>query len=118
MDSGRKPYNLEDRTLLFSKDLIRVLKSLSTTPIIRRLVDQLIRSGTSIGANYREANDQLSKKDALFRLRIARKEGKETSYWIELLMEACPERADDFRPLLVESKELRNILTSIIDQSQ
>lgn len=77
--------DLEERTLEFSKQVITFCKELPKNTVNFKLIDQLIRSATSIGANYREANDSLGKKDFINRLRIARKEAKETSYWLELV---------------------------------
>lgn len=106
--------NLEDRTLEFSKHLIVFCKNLPQNNINHNLINQLIRSGTSIGANYREANDCLGKKDFVNRLRIARKEAKETSYWLELIKDSN----SDINTVwyIQEVKELRNILSSIISK--
>ena len=84
-------YNLEDRTLQFSKDIIALCKELFRNGINLPLISQIVRSATSVGANYREANDGLGKKDFVLRLRIARKEAKESSYWLELLAESNPQ---------------------------
>jgi four helix bundle protein len=112
------PYrNLEERTLLFAKEVLRMCQSLPKGTINHRLVDQLIRSAGSIGANYREANDAISKRDFIHRLRIARKEAKETSYWLDLIREANPERDDLMLTLRKETIELRNILSAIIQKS-
>lgn len=92
-------------------------QSLPKGTINHRLVDQLIRSAGSIGANYREANDAISKRDFIHRLRIARKEAKETSYWLDLIREANPERDDLMLTLRKETIELRNILSAIIQKS-
>lgn len=78
-----------------------------------KLIDQLIRSAGSIGANYREANDALSKKDFVHRLKISRKEAKETIYWLKLLQEANTSNKK-IQPLISEAEELRNILSAII----
>ncbi|KKS80883.1 MAG: hypothetical protein UV56_C0005G0003 [Candidatus Woesebacteria bacterium GW2011_GWC1_43_10b] len=106
--------NLEDRTLEFSKKIISFCKELPNNRINFNLINQLIRSATSIGANYREANDSLGKKDFLNRLRIARKEAKETSYWLEPIQHFNKDSNADF--LIQETKELRNILSSIIQK--
>lgn len=110
-------YDLEDRTLKFSTELISLCKRLPKNPINLPLIGQMIRSGTSIGANYREANDGLGKKDFVHSLRIARKEAKETSYWLELLLGANLDYKVDFELLINECIELRNILSSIIKKS-
>ncbi len=73
-----KEFDLEKRTTEFAKDVIRLCKILPKNIINNRLVDQIIRSAGSIGANYREANDALGNKDFLHRLKISRKEAKET----------------------------------------
>lgn len=110
--------NLEDRTLEFAKVVIHLCKDLPKNTVNFELLKQLVRSGTSIGANYREANDALSKKDFLHRMRISRKEAKETQYWLELIIEANPEFKERIEPLLQESMELVKILSSIIVKSQ
>lgn len=105
-------FDLEPRSLEFAKEVIRLCKKLPNNTVNFKLVDQLVRSGGSIGANYREANDSLGKKDFVNRLRIARKEAKETIFWLELLKEANFEiKIDD---LIHEATELRNILSAII----
>jgi four helix bundle protein len=109
---------LEDRTLEFSKRVIRLCKELQKDVINIELIKQIIRSATSIGANYREANECLGKKDFLHRLRISRKEAKETTYWLELIIEANPEKKKEAELLLQETIELRNILSSIITKSE
>lgn len=111
-----KEYDLEKRTLKFAKDVIHLCKKIPKTITNTELVKQLVKSGTSVGANYREANESLGKKDLVFRLKIARKEAKESTYWLELIVEANPAFNDTIKPLLQESKELRNILTSIINK--
>jgi len=112
------PYNLEDRTLEFSKRIIRLCKELSKNTVNIELTKQLMRSAGSVGANYREANESLGKKDFVHRLRIARKEAKEANYWLELVKEQNPDIGERMDNLLKEIKELRNILSSIIEKSK
>jgi four helix bundle protein len=107
-------YDLEDRTLEFSKQVLGLCRKLPKEVINNPLVNQLIRSSTSVGANYREANDSLGKKDFAHRVRIARKEAKESTYWLELVLEANPRFSEEINTLIKESLELRNILSSII----
>lgn len=111
-------YDLEERTLKFSKRLIRMVQALPKNDINRHQCDQCLRSGTSIGANYREANDAVGKRDFLFRLRISRKEAKENTYWLQLISEANPVFADRMKYLIQESKELTYILSAIISKSE
>ena len=76
---------------------------------------QLIRSSGSVGANYIEANEKLGNKDFIFRLKIARKEAKESGYWLRLLKVSNPEN-EEIITLLKESEELRKIISSIINK--
>ena len=78
------------------------------------LVKQLVRAGSSIGANYREANGAASKKDFNNKIRISLKEAKETHYWLQLVIEANDEFQKRMEPLLQESLELIKIFSSII----
>lgn len=113
-----KEFDLESRTTKFAKAVIRLCHSLPRRPINDRLVSQVVGSAGSIGANYREANDALWKKDFLQRLKIARREAKETEHWLELLIEANNDKTHAILPLLQEAKELRLIFSAIINRSQ
>jgi four helix bundle protein len=81
-----------------------------------RLIGQVVGSSGSIGANYREANDSLGKKDLVLRMKIARREAKETMHWLELIAEANPGISKRMGKLAQESKELKNILSAIINK--
>lgn len=105
-------YDLEQRTLIFAKQIVIFCKNLPNNTINFKLIDQLIRSAGSIGANYREANDSLGKQDFIHKLRIARKESKETIFWLELVKEANINIKTD--NLIDECCQLRNILSAII----
>jgi len=113
-----KQYDLEDRTLEFGKRVIRLSKALPKNTVNFKLTDQFIRSGTSMGANYREANETETKKDFNYRIRICRKEGKETIYWLNLIIEANPEFKERIRPLLQETTELVKIFAAILEKSK
>ncbi len=113
-----KQYDLEDRTLEFSKRLIRLVRILPKNDINFVLGHQAIRSGTSIGANYREANETETKKDFQFRLRISRKEAKETIYWLNLMIEANPQLQEEIKPILQENMELLKILAAILEKTK
>ena len=93
-------------------------KSLEKNDANRYYSDQCVRSRSSVGSNYREANDALGKKDFVHRLRISRKEAKESIYWIELIIEQNPKLIERIKPLLQEGIEIKNILSSIITKSQ
>ena len=111
-------FDLEDRTLEFAKRIIHMCKALPDNTVNFKLIDQIIRSAGSVGANYREANDSLGKKDFLMRMRISRKEAKETEFWLHLIIENNPELKDKILPLLDEAISLKKILSSIIINSQ
>lgn len=113
-----KTYDLEERTLEFAKGIVRLCKKLRKDEINIRIIGQLIDASTSVGANYREANEALSKRDFLYRMKITRKECKESSYWLELLEEANKNLKDEIDSSIKESQELRNIFTSIINKSK
>ena len=112
-----KHYDLEERTLIYGKRIIVLSKSVIKNSINLPLISQLIRSGTSVGANYREANETSTKKDFLFRMRICRKEAKETAYWLDLVIEANPELKERIKPLSDETIELVKIFAAIIIKS-
>lgn len=100
-----KQYDLEERTLKFSKNVVEFSKKAPRSTVTVPLIDQLVRSATSIGANYIEANEALSKKDFINRIRICRKEAKETRYWLFLIIEAWPEGKAQTQSFLQEAKE-------------
>jgi len=107
-------YDLEERTLIFAKKIIGLCRTLSKNTVNFELVKQLVRAGSSIGANYREANGAASKKDFNNKIRISLKEAKETHYWLQLVIEANDEFQKRMEPLLQESLELIKIFSSII----
>jgi len=116
--SSKKKFDLEDRTLDFAKRVVRMCKELPTNTVNDKLIDQVIRSAGSVGANYREANDALGTKDFLMRLKISRKEAKETHFWLELIIEANPDLKKRIESLFQESLELKKILSAIITKLQ
>ena|SRR3989338_1026570 len=110
--STKHRFDLEERTLNFSKRVIRFCSKLDHHVINRELVAQVIRASGSVGANYREANEALSKKDFSHRIKIARREAKEACYWLQLLAEANSPDGDG-RGLEQEALELQKILSAI-----
>ena len=111
-----KTYNLEDRTLEFATAIILFCQSLPQNLINAKLIGQLVSASGSVGANYREANEALSKKDFVYRIKIARKECKESTYWLSLVKTANPKLEAQIVPHMAESKELRSIFTAIINK--
>jgi four helix bundle protein len=113
-----KQYDLEDRTLKYAKQIISFVSILPLTPANVEIRKQLIRSGSSIGANYIEANESLSKKDFIMRIKICRKESKESIYWLRLI-EIGEENAEKQRQRLIqETEELMRIFGSILQKTK
>ena len=112
-----KPYDLEDRTFEFAKKIRLFVKKLPKT--ITNIEDgkQLIRSSGSVGANYIEANEALSKKDFVMRVKICRKEAKESAYWLRLIIEINDvEYKNEGLALFNEVVELKKIFSSIVNK--
>ena len=112
-----KKFDLEERTLEFAKRIIDLIKRLPKNTVNFEMSSQVIRSAGSIGANYREANEALGRKDFFMRIRISRKESKETKYWLELLMHNNPDLEKSVKPLITECSELLKIFSAIISKS-
>ena len=83
-----------------------------------RLIGQVVGASGSVGANYREANDALGKKDFIQRMKIARREAKESQHWLELILEANTGKESEIKPLVKEAGELKSIFSSIITKSE
>lgn len=117
--TNNKPYDLEERTFQFAKEVRIFVKTLEKSIANLEDAKQLIRASGSIGANYIEVNEALSKKDFSFRVRICRKEAKESVYWLRLITETnkltnakVPEK------LIQEAIELKKVLSAIIEKSK
>ncbi|KAB2845955.1 MAG: four helix bundle protein [Melioribacteraceae bacterium] len=113
-----KIYDLEERTYLFAKDIYTVCKKIKTHYISFEYIDQVIRASGSIGANYIEANESLSKKDFAYRIKICRKEAKESAYWLKLLYETNENKVEKLKELFEEAVELKKIFSSIAEKSK
>jgi four helix bundle protein len=106
-------YDLEERTKKFAKGIIILCKNIRHNTININLISQLIRSATSVGANYCEANAASSKNDFRNKIFISRKEIQETKYWLELLAESNPEQKDNIGKIWKEAHELTLIFNKI-----
>lgn len=106
-------YDLEERTAKFSEKIIELCKSAPKNIITNSVTEQLIRSGTSIGANYCEANGASSKRDFKNKIYICKKEAKETKYWIRLLAKSEVELKEECKNLWSEAQELTLIFSKI-----
>jgi four helix bundle protein len=111
---GKKKYDLEERTAKFGESIIEFCMSLLQDAISRPLISQIIRSGTSIGANYMEANGASSPKDFRNKIYICKKESGETKYWLRMLAKRFPEKADQTKNLWKECQELTLIFQKIV----
>lgn len=112
-----KQYDLGERTYLFARNIIRYVNGLSKTIANTEVGKQLIRAAGSVGANYIEAEESLSKKDFVMRMKISRKEAKECGYWIKL-SEPTENQTREKEKLLQESIELMKIFGSIVEKSK
>ncbi|HBM16714.1 MAG TPA: four helix bundle protein [Lentisphaeria bacterium] len=118
MDKKIMNYNLEKRTKTFAINIIKFINSNDRNIVSDVLLKQLLRSATSIGANYREANRAESKKDFIHKISIVLKETSETNYWLELLSELDLHKNSELKLLLKESSELLAIFTTIHKKSK
>jgi four helix bundle protein len=116
-DGKPSRYDLEERTFLFAKEVTMFCRDLPTSTSNTQYVKQLLRSSGSIGANYVEANEALGKKDLVLRMRIARKEAKESAYWLRLIAETNNDFARERASILrTEAIELKRIFSSIVNK--
>ncbi len=115
----RRAFDLEDRTEAFARSVRAFIKKLPRTPANDEDGRQLIRASGSVGANYIEANEAVSHKDFLLRVKIARKESKEARYWLRLVdTGAEPTNESECASLIREATELMNILSAIYRKSE
>ena len=116
MKNSEFKVELEQRTKRFAVELLNFLYELPYNKVLGVLINQLTKSGTSIGANYREANRAESKKDFNHKIGIVEKEASETVYWMELLMESnllTEDQRSELKALSSESNELLALFSSI-----
>ena len=112
---GDERYDLEERTAQFGEAIIAFAKRLlPPSPIVEPLISQVVRSGTSVGANYCEADDSGSKKDFRYRIGICKREARETKHWLRMIVAAEPQLKEDARRLWLEAKELHLIFAAIL----
>jgi len=110
----KKPYDLEERTAKFGENVIDFIRILPNSNLNYPLLNQIIRSATSIGANYMEADCAESKKDFKHKISICKKESKETMHWFRMLAKANVDKKDRCRELWQEARELTLIFSSIL----
>jgi four helix bundle protein len=111
--AGKKPFDLEERTALFGETILTFVRALPQTPITAPLITQLVKSGTSVGANYCEATETGTKKEFRNFVSICRREAKEGKFWLRMIAKAVPASAETARGLWSEENELHHIFNSI-----
>ena len=108
-----RTYDLEERTARFGETVIDFLKKVPKGPLTNRLIDQLVGAGTSVGANYCEADDSVSKREFRIKIGTCKKEARESKFFIRMIVRAVPELRDTARPLWQEANELHLIFAKI-----
>jgi len=116
-DKNQK-FDLEERTAKFGEAIIEFAKKIPRNTITIPLIDQLIKAGTSVGANYCEADCAETKKDFEHKIGICKKESKETKHWLRMIAKAVPGLKDGSRKLWKEANELNLIFSSIVKKSR
>ena len=112
-DSKPHEFDLEERTAKFGEAVICFAKKLPTNGVNLPLISQLVRAATSVGANYCEADDAVSKKDFKNKIGTCRKESRESKYWLRMIAAAEPGCKEEARQLWLEAKELHLIFVAI-----
>ena len=118
MMENSKKYDLEERTAKFGENVITFCARLPNNSILSPLINQLVRSATSVGANYCEATEAESRKDIINKIGLSKKEVKETKHWLRLLAKSNSEKKEDIRKLWKEAHELLLISSKIIKSSK
>jgi len=110
---SERKYDLEERTATFGENIIRFCKKVHQSPITDPIIKQLIKAGTSIGANYCEADDAESKADFKHKIGICKKESRECKHFLRMIVVAVPGLKEEARVLWQEAKELHLIFNTI-----
>jgi four helix bundle protein len=111
-------YDLEERTALLGERVIRLAKKIPFSPVNNRLIDQLVGAGTSVGANYCEADDGVSRADFRHRIGICRKEARETKHFLRMIAVAEPDHRPEAREIWKEARALHLIFCRIWRSTQ
>jgi four helix bundle protein len=112
-----RKFDLEERTAKFGENIIRFCKTVPYNAITRPLISQLVRSATSIGANYCEGDDAQTKKEFRYKMGLCRKESRETKSWLRMIAAASDKNVEQSRVHWQEAKELHLIFVAIIRNS-
>jgi four helix bundle protein len=109
----KPPYDLEERTALFGEAIIGFARKIPEDSVTKRLISQVIGAGTSVGANYCEADDAVSKKEFKQKIGYCKKEARETKFFLRMIVKAVPDLREDAKPLWQEANELHLIFAKI-----
>src|SRR4051812_14337634 len=112
-ENGKPVFDLEERTARFGESVIAFAKTVPVNEVTRCLISQLVRAGTSIGANYAEADDCDSKRDFKFKIGLCRRESRETKHHVRMIVAAEKDLRDAAKPIWREARELNLIFGAI-----
>jgi four helix bundle protein len=113
VNDGARQFDLEERTARFGESIIAFAKRIALNVITEPLLGQLVKSATSIGANYCEADDAGSNKEFRYRISVCKRESRESKHWLRMIVAAEPDHKSDARVLWQEAKELHLIFAAI-----
>jgi four helix bundle protein len=112
----KNKYDLEERTAKFGEEIIKFAKKIPENSVTKPLIIQLVKAGTSVGANYCEADDAESKQDFKHKIGICKKEAREAKHWLRMITIAIPGLKEEANKLWQEAKELNLIFNSIVNK--
>ncbi len=115
-EGDKPPFDLAERTALFGERVIEFCRSVKEDSVTKPLISQLVRSGTSVGANYCEADEAVSRKEFMHKIGTCKKESKESRHWVRMIVKACPDRSNAAVKLWKEANELLLIFVAICRQ--
>ncbi len=112
-EGDKPPFDLAERTALFGERVIEFCRSVKEDSVTKPLISQLVRSGTSVGANDCEADEAVSRKEFMHKIGTCKKESKESRHWVRMIVKACPDRRNAAVKLWKEANELLLIFAAI-----
>jgi len=112
-EENPKKYDLEERTAKFGEETVKFAKKIPQSPVTNPLITQFVKAGTSVGANYCEADDAESGKDFVHKIGICKKEAREAKHWLRMIAVACENLSSEARKLWSEANELNLIFNAI-----
>jgi len=116
-NSQKVNFDLEERTAIFGEKVIDLVKKIPENSINKRLIEQVVGAAGSLGANYCEATEAESRNDFIHKVGIAKKEARETTYWLKMIVAAEPNLKEEALKIYQEAKELNLIMNAIVIKS-